>query len=314
MTTTPGLLPPPQRLRWSCPPPWGSADPDWTPPPGWEPDPAWPPAPKDWQFWTCEPAPEPAAIEDLLHRLERLGPEPPLADHAVQISWVAPPGWPAPPHGWSPPENWQPDRRWPPAPAGWQFWQREPVAAEARGQARAWAYERIRILAGSRCGQLSALDDAETRLRRLNSWFVVASSPIEAQVVYGAALPPDDPTRSALHRSYTRLCSLGDQLIAAWSSLLLQHGPATDAQQQSIWSLEDQFAAWSLTWCHHLRNVVTASTDHLAARIVEHLRKGSHVRGPDEANAVINRSFAELESRLDPASFDIAPGVPGRRR
>lgn len=43
-------------------------------------------------------------------------------------SFNAPPGWDVPGDDWVPPDGWTPDASWPPAPAGWEFWVRTPVA------------------------------------------------------------------------------------------------------------------------------------------------------------------------------------------
>lgn len=283
------------------------------PSPGWEPDPAFPAAPGDWQFWSCEPEPDMEGAEETLDRMQRLPEAPPRGVDDIQLAWVPPPGWPAPARGWSPPTNWKPDRKWPSAPQGWQFWQRDPVAVAARQQAgAAWEFERISILASSRFGQLYELNDAESRLRRLNARFVIASSPIGVQVMHNAVLPPDHATRTALHWSYTSLCSLCDHLIAAWSTLLMQQGPATHPQLQAIWSLEDRISAWSSTWLNQLGAVLTASIERLGSIVVDAARNGWLRGGPSEGKAIMDRAITELQTRLLPEVFDAAPSVPGQ--
>lgn len=251
--------------------------------------------------------------DETLDRMERLPPRPPQGVDDIQLAWVPPPGWPVPPRGWSPPSNWKPDRKWPSAPQSWQFWQRDPVAIAARQQARAaWDFEWISILASSRFGQLSELNDAESRLRRLNARHVLASSPIGVQVSYNAVLPPDHTARTALRWSYTSLCTLCDHLIAAWSSLLMQPGPATHPQLQAIWSLEDRISAWSSTWLNQLGALLTASIEQLGSTVVSAARNGWLRGGPSEGKTVMDRGITELQTRLLPEVFDAAPRVPGQ--
>lgn len=217
---------------WTPPPRWPTAPDHWHPVAMWEPSRDLDRAPRRWTWWNFDLvsaesdsasayglAPRPGGAphspgwtmdhemsQGLVHMLEEEGRDSEawgeIEMSSVPLVWTPPPGWPKPDHGWVPASDWKPPRSWGRAPAGWDFWQPDPVVLGGRQASADRALDtRTRHLLGTIAGTAVTLDQCERVVAAVASASSLALSPLKTGAELGIYPRDSWPEHGALLRA-----------------------------------------------------------------------------------------------------------------